>query len=164
VIQFDPKRTNPEKLAKTIADLGYKVEVVDDPDATTGAKQASPVKAQLPKNAPKFFRDAFEKARRIKQPLVIDFWAEWCAPCLQLKRVTFRDPKVARLLEKVQLILVDLDKYPSLGEAFDVKSVPDVLLIDSEGMILDRLHNFVPPEDFLVRLERIVRHPESKTP
>ena len=154
-IGYDPKLTTPEKLAKVITDLGYKVEEIEVPKTVADVKQVKPVKVPMPDDAPKFFRDAFDKARRANQPVVVDFWAEWCAPCLQLKKVTFQDPKVAKVLESLQLIYVDLDKYPALGTVYGVESVPDVFFINREGFVVDRLHNFEPPEAFLVRLRRL---------
>jgi thioredoxin 2 len=163
-IGYDPKLTTPIKLAKVITALGYKVEEVEVPKPKADATQLKPLKAPLPEDAPKFLRDAFDEARRANQPLVVDFWAEWCAPCLQLKKVTFHDPKVAKLLEKVQLVFVDLDKYPALGTAFGVESVPDVFLIDRNGMIVERLHNFVPPAEFLVRLKKLLGEQGNESP
>ena len=163
-IGYDPKLTTPEKLAKVIADLGYKVEEIEVPKTVADVKQVKPVKAPIPEDAPKFLRDAFDKARRANQPIVVDFWAEWCAPCLQLKKVTFHDPKVAKVLESIQLIYVDLDKYPALGAVYGVESVPDVFLIDRQGMIVDRLHNFEPPGDFVVRIKRLLCEHAGATP
>ncbi len=155
-IGYDPKLTTPDKLAKVITSLGYKVEEAETPKAVVKAELAKPVKAPLPKDAPKFLRDAFDRARRANQPIVVDFWADWCVPCLRLKSVTFHDAKVVKLLEEVELVFVDLDKYPALGTSFCVESVPDVFLIDREGMVVERLHNFEPPDKFLVRLKKLV--------
>ncbi|MCH7591348.1 MAG: hypothetical protein IH989_01020, partial [Planctomycetes bacterium] len=49
-----------------------------------------------------------------------------------------------------------LDEYPALGEVYRVDSVPDVFLIDRDGFIIDRLHNFEPPAAFAKRLKKLV--------
>ena len=54
------------------------------------------------------------------------------------------------------MVFVDLDKHPAPGAAFGVESLPDVFLIDRTGMIVDRLYDFEPAEEFLVRRRQLL--------
>ncbi|MCH8147342.1 MAG: thioredoxin family protein [Planctomycetes bacterium] len=162
MIRYAPALTTPEELGKKITALGYKVETVAQRSPILDAPSETKRKAPLPGDAPKFLRDAFALAREKNQPLIVDFWASWCGPCLQLKKVTFADKKVAGLLEQVQIVFVDLDVYPKLGKAYAVDSVPDVFLIDRNGFIVDRIRNFEPPATFAKRLGTLLRD-ESET-
>ncbi len=86
--------------------------------------------------------------------MIIDFWAEWCAACVRLKRETLEHPEAAEVLSAIELIYVDLDKYPTLGEAYGVVAIPDVFLIDGSGRIVDRMQTFVPPKAFVTRVRQ----------
>jgi len=116
----------------------------------------------IPADAPKFFLDAIERARASKRPIIIDFWAEWCVACLRLKRETLEHPETAGVLSAIELIYVDLDKYPTLGEAYGVAAIPDVFLIDSSGRIVDRMQEFVPPKAFVTRLQEAFGQPLTR--
>ncbi len=154
-ILHDPKAVTSEKLAKVIADLGYRVERSKAPEREQ-AKTPSRRKAPQPTDAPEFFREALARAKDHKKPVVIDFSATWCAPCQRLKRETLADPKVADALGEVELILVDLDKYPRLAKAYGVSSIPDVFFIDRDGWIVDRLKKFEAAGPFLTRVRNLL--------
>lgn len=143
-------------MAKAITAVGYEAEIVETVQTAQPVIVQERVKVELPDDAPAFFRSAFEEARKAQRPMVIDFWAEWCAPCQALKKETFGDQNVSKWLAKVAMIDVDLDKYPELGKAYGVASVPDVLFIDRSGMIVDRLQQFEAPAPFVLRLKKIV--------
>jgi len=106
---------------------------------------------------------AFEEARANGQPMVIDFYADWCLPCVEMDHVTFRHPDVVRALQQVTTLRVDATREIS-GEAealvdrFQVIGVPTVLLIDGDGREHTelRLLGFVTPAEFLERLKKII--------
>lgn len=74
---------------------------------------------------------------------------------MRLKRETLAAAAVQEALSEVELIFVDLDEYPEIAKAYNVKSIPDVFFIDSAGMVVDRLRNFEAVEPFLARLARL---------
>lgn len=163
-VAYDGKRTSAEELAKVIQGLGYKTDVVANPNpnpkrATAAAKRT---KVVVPKDAPRFFVAAMRRAREKKRPVVIDFWSTGCVPCVLLKKLTMEHKDVAKVLDAMEVIFVDLDKHPSLGKAYSVKTVPDVFFIDTDGFLVDRLRKFEAVVPFLLRLAKLTGKPAQK--
>jgi putative thioredoxin len=69
-----------------------------------------------------FERDVVEASR--EQPVVVDFWAEWCGPCHALAPVL--EQAVAERGDAVRLVKVDVDANPELSQRFDVRGIPAV--------------------------------------
>jgi len=67
------------------------------------------------------FQDAVLEASH-QQPILVDFFAQWCGPCQLLK------PTLERVTQEysVGLAKVDIDQSPELANAFGVEGVPDV--------------------------------------
>jgi thiol-disulfide isomerase/thioredoxin len=121
------------------------------------ATAAQPVPAEVlgaAGDAPAYFREALDRARAAGKPVLIDFWAPWCAPCMRLKQETLDSPELAALLDKFEVIAVDLDEEPALGRFYRVSSIPSVLIVDPKGNVVDRLLGFEPPALFEVRLKK----------
>ena len=68
-----------------------------------------------------------------KTPVIIDFYATWCAPCNALS------PLISQLAKeyegKVKVLKVDVDKNQALASAAGIRSIPTLFFIDINGNI-----------------------------
>lgn len=72
-------------------------------------------------------------ATRSGLPLLIDFWAPWCGPCVSMAP---QFEAAAKLLEpSMRLAKVDTEAEPALGARFSIRSIPTLLLMHSGGEI-----------------------------
>lgn len=73
-----------------------------------------------------------------KDYILVDFFATWCGPCKML----------APTLEKldIEVLKVDVDKYPSLAEHYGVMSIPTLVLF-KKGNLVDKKIGFVQLEE-----------------
>ncbi len=103
-----------------------------------------------------------EASMAADRPVMLDFYADWCIPCLELDRVTFTDEAVVEEAERFTMLKVDLTQFDSpeaeqLRRQYDVAGVPTIVMLDASGQEVTDLRTvgFVPPEVMLVRMRRV---------
>jgi len=69
-----------------------------------------------------FYTDVVQRSHEV--PVVVDFWADWCAPCKALTPVL--EQEVAARDGRVVLAKVDVDANPTLADHYSVRSIPAV--------------------------------------
>ncbi len=62
-----------------------------------------------------------------EQPVMVDFWAEWCAPCRAVAPVLDR---IAEERQDLRLVKVNIDEEPELARRYGVSSIPTIILFE----------------------------------
>jgi putative thioredoxin len=99
-----------------------------------------------------FMKDVIEESKR--QPVLVDFWAEWCGPCKQLGPVIENAVKAAK--GKVKLAKMDIDKHPAIPGQMGIQSIPAVIAFVN-GQPVDGFMGALPEgqvSDFIARITK----------
>ena len=100
-----------------------------------------PVAAQIKWYAT--FEEASAGAQRGGQPMLLDFWAEWCLPCKVMDSEVYPNDEVVQAAAPFALVRIDFDKKPALARRYKVENMPTLVLTDSYGRELFRYSGFI---------------------
>ena len=89
-----------------------------------------------------FTEDTFDaEMGKHEELLMVDFWAEWCAPCRAIAPAL--DELARESAGKVSLAKVNIDEHPALAARYGIRSIPTILFIKS-GEVVDQAIGAVP--------------------
>jgi thioredoxin 1 len=95
------------------------------------------------------------------KPVLVDFWAEWCAPC-RLLVPTF-EKLAATYGDEINFAKVNVDELPEVASQYGIRSIPTLLLL-REGKVVEELVGARPYQDLARVLDRHLAATEQCQP
>jgi thiol:disulfide interchange protein DsbD len=104
--------------------------------------------------------DLQERIKNAKQPVMVDFYADWCVNCKELEQFTFSDTRVQERLKSFLLLKVDVTKNSQIDKAmmkhFGIFGPPALLFFQDEKEAKNlRIVGFKNADEFLKHIKSL---------
>lgn len=87
------------------------------------------------------------------KPVIVDFWAEWCAPCKMIVPIL---EDISQLYPgKVVVAKCDVDYSPRVTAKYGIRNIPTVLFF-KDGNVADKQVGAVPKDNFIKKLNALL--------
>ena len=83
-----------------------------------------------------------EEVLKSEKPVLVDFWASWCGPCMMLSPVI---KEIAEENPEIKVGKVNVDEQGELAQQFGIVTIPTVILF-KDGREVQKSIGFVPKE------------------
>jgi len=95
-----------------------------------------------------------QEVLRSEVPVLVDFWAEWCIPCVMITPIV---NNIAKEYEgKVKVCKLNVDDAPQIASRYGVMSIPTLALF-VDGKLMDRIIGVVPEKQIVRMLKKYMK-------
>ena len=86
------------------------------------------------------------------QPVIVDFWAEWCGPCKMIAPLL--DEIAKEKGDAVKVAKVNVDQNQSLSFKYNIRAIPSLLFFKN-GQVCDQVTGMTSKKDLLGRIDAL---------
>src|ERR1700748_1565914 len=128
---------------------GYRVTIMEQGNGATPPAAPDLIKETTTQT---FVKDVIEESKR--QPVLIDFWAEWCGPCRQLTPILEKAVRNAK--GRVKLVKMNIDQHPAIPGQRGLQPTPPVIAFVN-GQPADGFMGAVPESQVNAFIEKLTK-------
>ena len=108
----------------------------------------------MPNNTKEFKEASFQKeVIDSTQPVLVDFWAEWCGPCKMLTPTI--DELADEYANKAVIGKLNVDENPSIASEYGIRSIPSLLFF-KDGKVQNQIMGAVSKNDIAKTLDGLI--------
>ncbi len=102
------------------------------------------------------YEEGMVAAGTMEKPVILDFYADWCGPCVAMEEGTYPDPRVISELADFVAIKVDTQKRIDIETKYGIAYYPTVVFLDRKGKEVSRHIGYLGPEEMIgeIKLSR----------
>lgn len=100
------------------------------------------------------YEEGMVAAGSLNRPVILDFYADWCSPCIAMEEGTYPDPRVISELVDFVAIKVDTQKRIDIESKYGIAYYPTVVFLDAKGREVSRHIGYLGPEDMVGEIKK----------
>ncbi|HOC70918.1 MAG TPA: thioredoxin family protein [Candidatus Hydrogenedentes bacterium] len=144
---------NMDEEMPVLASLGPLPSTAKESVPPSAPEEEAPSAPREDQQAGRFKNNAIDNARAAGKPLLVDFYAKWCGPCMHMK------PTLEKLGDKyadaLNILFIDVDKHSALAQRHRADSIPLLLLYDANGSLISRLEGYMAEAELVRELQKV---------
>ena len=100
------------------------------------------------------YEDGMVAAGSMQKPVFLEFYADWCSPCVAMEEGTYPDPRVISELSDFIAIKVDTQKRIDIETRYGIAYYPTVVFLDTKGKEVSRHIGYLGPEEMVEEIKQ----------